>query len=241
MEEHCGTGNLFYMGAQTEWLPAEKFENINNWDDSLKPSASHCITQVEEWIASMDGCEEVKECQFAGDGIPTITNPVAQKDNESASIIPVITTGIVNSCVVVLEKFACSQCGRAFNAKSNLKAHLRIHSGEKPFACSQCGKAFAHKSTLNRHLRIHSGERPFSCSQCGKAFSQNGDLTKHLRIHSGEKPFACSQCGKSFAQTANLTKHLRVHSGEKPFACSQCGKAFSYKSTLKRHALVHIE
>ena len=44
-------GDVFYMGGRTEWLPAEQFMNVNNWDDSLKPSATHYIQQVEEWIA----------------------------------------------------------------------------------------------------------------------------------------------------------------------------------------------
>ena len=70
------------MGAQTEWLPAKKFENIDNWDDSLKPAASHYIKQVEEWIISMDGCEEGKGYKCVGDAIPTITKAVAQKDKE---------------------------------------------------------------------------------------------------------------------------------------------------------------
>ena len=61
MEKYNNTeGDVFYMGARTEWLPAEHFMNINNWDDSLKPSASHYIQQVEEWIASKEGLELVE-------------------------------------------------------------------------------------------------------------------------------------------------------------------------------------
>ena len=81
MEELCDTGDLFYMGAQTEWLPAEKFENINNWDDALKPAASHYIKEVEEWIASVED-EKEKGHKSAGDG--NGTNIVVQKRNESA-------------------------------------------------------------------------------------------------------------------------------------------------------------
>ena len=59
MEEYCKTSPLFYMCARTEWLLAEEFENIDNWDDSLKPSASHYIKQAEEWITSMMEHEKI--------------------------------------------------------------------------------------------------------------------------------------------------------------------------------------
>ena len=58
MEPYGEGDGLFYMGAQTVWLLAEDFMNINNWDDSLKPSASYYIKQVEEWIVSKEEYEE---------------------------------------------------------------------------------------------------------------------------------------------------------------------------------------
>ena len=229
------------MGAHTVWLPAEHFMNINNWDDSLKSSASHYIKQVEEWIVSNGEGYELAPDESIQDMLRTmstpanaitptiITKPTLNEDVESNEL------AFYSFTVDGAKPFACSQCGKAFADRTQLKTHSRVHSGEKPFTCSECGKAFSQRSILTRHLRIHSGEKPFACGRCGKAFSRKSNMKAHLRVHSGEKPYACIQCGKAFADKNSLKRHLRLHSGEKPFSCEKCGKSFTHSNSRNNH------
>lgn len=54
--------------------------------------------------------------------------------------------------------FSCPVCEKTFNRKDSMANHMKIHLGET-FCCSECGKHYSDKSNLRRHtLSVHTGK-----------------------------------------------------------------------------------
>uniref|UniRef100_A0A803J2D3 C2H2-type domain-containing protein n=1 Tax=Xenopus tropicalis TaxID=8364 RepID=A0A803J2D3_XENTR len=135
--------------------------------------------------------------------------------------------------------FSCSECGEGFADHTDLVTHRRLHITQKPFPCKECGKCFTNCTNLRAHNKTHTGEKPYSCTECGKTFRDRSHLNIHKKRHTGEKPYTCSECGKCFAYRSNLMVHVRIHTGEKPFTCSKCGKCFTDHANLIVHERMH--
>ena len=56
--------------------------------------------------------------------------------------------------------------------RSNLKRHIRKHSGEKSFICKNFEYSSALGENLKRHTLKHSGVKYFGCKQCKLTFTR---------------------------------------------------------------------
>ena len=104
----------------------------------------------------------------------------------------------------------CDVCEKHFTQSGSLKAHMRIHTNEKPYECDVCDKAFRESGHLKRHMRIHSNEKPYECDVCEKCFRRSDNFKNHMRIHTNEKPYECHVCEKRYRQSSVLKYHMRT-------------------------------
>ncbi|KAI4903815.1 hypothetical protein NFI96_014575 [Prochilodus magdalenae] len=106
--------------------------------------------------------------------------------------------------------YECKHCDQRFSQVPELRRHLISHTGEA-YLCPVCGKALRDPHTLRAHERLHTGDRPYKCEQCGKGYTMATKLRRHMKSHLEEKPHECDICGSRYTLMQSLQRHLQSH------------------------------
>ncbi|KPP79697.1 hypothetical protein Z043_100708, partial [Scleropages formosus] len=120
--------------------------------------------------------------------------------------------------------YKCDHCDQHFSQVPELRRHLISHTGEA-YLCPVCGKALRDPHTLRAHERLHTGERPYKCDVCGKGYTLATKLRRHQKSHLEEKPHKCTICGASYTLMQSLVRHQQAHRRKEDQAAGEQAEA----------------
>uniref|UniRef100_A0A0K8R4C9 Putative c2h2-type zn-finger protein n=1 Tax=Ixodes ricinus TaxID=34613 RepID=A0A0K8R4C9_IXORI len=79
--------------------------------------------------------------------------------------------------------------------------------GSKGHDCRFCPFSSLFKSNVTAHERTHTGQRPFTCHHCQMAFTTRRGLIAHASTFGDKEHFKCSACSRVFLQKDRLLEH----------------------------------
>ena len=77
---------------------------------------------------------------------------------------------------------SCGICLKSFK-NGEIHRHMRSHVSRKWLICSFCGHGSNTMSNIEAHYRKHTQDRPHGCPTCAKDFKSPRALKEHLKTH----------------------------------------------------------
>ncbi|KAK7066935.1 hypothetical protein SK128_026747 [Halocaridina rubra] len=92
------------------------------------------------------------------------------------------------------------------------KSHVSVGGARvKVHHCPYCSYSSNKTTNVKNHVRVHTGERPYACPHCPYRATQENHLEKHVLTHTGGKPHACNYCLYRSVKIAALRKHIQAN------------------------------
>lgn len=146
-------------------------------------------------------------------------------------------------------RYKCSECGRLFLQRCDMKRHMLIHTKQEPHRCTVCDKGnyetnytlLFDTQKLNKQRKkvlfgtiyilgkyIYHTKIYMNCSSFG-----GGDLSSYFSFVLGMISELISMYFYSgYIRKSDLVVHMRFHSKERAYKCNHCEKQF-FQSGIK--------
>ena len=178
---------------------------------SILSSPDQTLQCLEDFCASQDVTFLLSELELAASQLCSVTEDPCNV-GASERCLRLMSSGTVVEVKEEGEDLQSRPEPAPDRKVSRVLAEKRV---KKSYVCDyeDCDKRYKKSSHLKAHQRVHTGERPYQCGVqgCGQTFVRSDELTRHTRRHTGARPFTCSYCSRGFARSDHLALHVRRH------------------------------
>ncbi|XP_078463340.1 uncharacterized protein LOC144728013 isoform X3 [Lampetra planeri] len=104
----------------------------------------------------------------------------------------------------------CRHCEFRTSDPFVLSRHiLSVHTKELPFKCRRCKKGFKQQSELKKHMKSHTGKKVYQCELCDYSTMDASGFKRHVvSIHTKAYPHRCQFCHKGFRRPSEKQHHV---------------------------------
>ena len=115
------------------------------------------------------------------------------------------------------DQFVCTDCGKVFKRKFNLRRHRKeMHD------CTNCDEKFCTSRLLQKHYNVK--HLTIACKECRETFARKSTLEEHIR---NRQKVSCDECSQTFCYQSRLLDHRKkMHAS---IACEECGQMINKK------------
>jgi len=110
----------------------------------------------------------------------------------------------------------CRHCDFKTSDPFILSGHiLSVHTKDLPFKCKRCKRGFRQQTELKKHMKTHSGRKVYQCQYCEYSTTDASGFKRHvISIHTKDYPHRCEYCKKGFRRPSEKNQHIMRHHRE---------------------------
>ena len=148
---------------------------------SYEEFRSHLSNNIVKHSWNEDFDEVSASCQ---DRASEKSKDLSQLEGEEEST----SNGVTSSDIKIQSSW--SEAG--VERKGSTSRGTRSKAVDKPFSCTHCDYSCAQSSNMKKHMRMHTGEKPCRCTQCDYFCTQSSGFKRHMRVAFWWKTLCCS-------------------------------------------------